>query len=42
MKVNYVSFFVKQIMGILGLQIEIECVFNLTSVLIALKCCKLR
>jgi len=39
-----VSFFVKKILGILGLQIELECVlnFNPTIILIALKCCKLR
>jgi hypothetical protein len=36
-----VNFLVKQILGILRSQIEIECVFNLASGLTTLRCCRL-
>ncbi len=34
-----VGFLAKQILGILGSQIEIECVFNLVNVLTTFQCC---
>ncbi len=37
-----VGFLVKQILGIMGSPIEIELVFNLARVLIALRCCRLQ